>query len=340
MRQLRVGINGFGRIGRAITRIASQKGHMSIVALNTSSTTPEQLAYTLQYDSVYRTFGKKVEPQQDGITIDSKKIKAYSFRDPKEIPWSDHNVDVVIDCTGVFKDRETLSSHLRGSVQKVIMCQPSKDASVPHIVLGVNDDTFDFKGIDIMSNASCTTNCAAPMAHILNTEFGIESGFLTTVHAYTSSQSLVDNKADKPTRGRSAALSIIPTTTGASDAVCLVSGIDEAHLGASAVRVPTPVGSLTDMVCLLRRKTSIEEINETFKKYADGEKGGLKGILDYTTVPLVSADYVGSPFSCTFDANYTTVVNGNHVKIFGWYDNEWGYSNRIVDVIERLAEVL
>lgn len=337
MRQLRVGLNGFGRIGRAIARIAASRGHMNIEAINTSSSTPEQLAYGLQYDSVYRTFSKKVDYSQDGISIDSKKIKTYTFRDPSEIPWDDHNIDVVIDCTGVFKDRESLSKHIRGSVKKVILCVPTSDESIKHIVLGVNDDTFDFAETDIMSNASCTTNCAAVMTHVLNKEFGIESGFLTTVHSYTSSQALVDNKADKPTRGRAAALSIIPTTTGASDAVCMVTSLDEHLLGAAGLRVPTPVGSITDMVCLLKRDTSVEELNATYERYAQGP---LKDILGYTTVPLVSADYVGSPLSCTFDANYTSVVQGKHVKIFGWYDNEWGYSNRVVDVVARIAEVM
>jgi glyceraldehyde 3-phosphate dehydrogenase len=310
---------------------------MNIEAINTSSTTPEQLAYTLQYDSVYRAFDKKVETQSDGITIESKKIKAYNFRDPSEIPWDDHNIDVVIDCTGVFKDRESLSKHIRGSVKKVILCVPTSDASIKHIVLGVNEDTFDFAGTDIMSNASCTTNCAAVMAHVLNKEFGIESGFMTTVHSYTSSQALVDNKADKPTRGRAAALSIIPTTTGASDAVCLVTAVPEEQLGAAALRVPTPVGSITDMVCLVKKDTTVEEIHNAFKSYAEGS---LKGILDYTDVPLVSADYIGNPYSCTYDANYTSVVKGRHVKIFGWYDNEWGYSNRVVDLVARIAEIV
>lgn len=337
MRQVRVGLNGFGRIGRAIARIAASKGHMNIEAINTSSTIPEQLAFTLQYDSVYRTFGKKVEAHKDGITIDSKKVKAYNFRDPSEIPWDDHNIDVVIDCTGVFKDREGLSKHLRGSVKKVIMTAPSKDETIKHVVMGVNSDSFDFAGADIISNASCTTNCAAVMTHVLHSVYGIESGFLTTVHSYTSSQSLVDDKADKPTRGRAAALSIIPTTTGASDAVCMVTGLDQMQLGAGALRVPTPVGSITDMVCLLKKETSVKELNKVFKEHAEGK---MKDVLAYTDVPLVSADYVGSPFSCTYDANYTSVVQGKHVKIFGWYDNEWGYSNRVVDLVARLGEML
>jgi len=337
MRQVRVGLNGFGRIGRAITRIAASKGHMNIEAINTSSTTPEQLAYTLQYDSVYRTFNKTVAASKDGITVDSKKIKAYNFRDPAEVPWDDHNIDVVIDCTGVFKDRESLSKHIHGSVKKVILCVPTSDESIEHVVMGVNDKNFDFEKADIISNASCTTNCAAVMTHVLDTTFGIESGFLTTVHSYTSTQSLVDNKDDKFTRGRAAALSIIPTTTGASDAVCRVTALEQPQLGAGAIRVPTPVGSITDMVCLLKRDTTIDEVNESFKKLSEGE---LKDILGYSDIPLVSSDFIANPLSCIFDANYTSVVGGNHVKIFGWYDNEWGYSSRVTDLVARLGELL
>lgn len=337
MRQLRVGLNGFGRIGRAITRIASSKGHLNIEAINTSSTTPEQLAYTLKYDSVYRTFDKKVESYKDGISIDSKKIRAYNERDPEKIPWNDHNIDVVIDCTGVFKDRESLSKHIRGSVQKVILCVPSDDESIEHIVLGVNEDSFDFAGTDIMSNASCTTNCAAVMTHVLEKAFGIEQGFLTTVHSYTSSQSLVDNKASKFTRGRAAAMNILPTTTGASKAVCKVASIEESQLSAAAIRVPTPVGSITDMVCLLKKEVTVEDIHAEFKKQSEGN---MKGILGYEETPLVSSDYIGNPHSCIYDTNYTSVAGGKMVKLFGWYDNEWGYSNRVVDVVERLAEVM
>lgn len=337
MRQLRVGLNGFGRIGRAIFRIASGKGHMNIEAINTSSTTPEQLAYTLAYDSVYRKFDKDVSAHKDGIQIGSKKIRSYNLRNPDEIPWGDHNIDVVIDCTGVFKTRDDLKKHLRDSVQKVIMCVPTSDESIPHVVLGVNDDTFDFKGTDILSNASCTTNCAAVMVKVLNDAFGIESGFLTTAHSYTSSQALVDDKADKETRGRAAAINIIPTTTGASVAVCKVTSLESPQLAGVALRVPTPVGSITDMVCMLKKEVSIDDVHAAFQK---ASKGPLHGILAYEETPLVSSDYIGSPYSCTYDANYTQVLGGKHVKIFGWYDNEWGYSSRVVDLVDKLSEVM
>lgn len=335
MKKVRVGLNGFGRIGRAIARIAAEREFFSLEAINTSSTSPTSLAYTLKYDSVYRTFGKNVTAHDDGISIDDHFIKAYTMRDPHEIPWQNHDIDIVIDCTGVFEDREGLSKHLHDTVKKVILTAPTKDESIPHVVLGANDHRFDFGGADIVSNASCTTNCASIMARVLHEEFGIESGHLSTTHAYTSTQALVDNKADSPTRGRAAALSIIPTTTGASTALCSVTDIPKSHFAGMSLRVPTPVGSITDMVCLLQKDTSSEEINAAFKRRAESD---LQGILAYETEQLVSADYVGNPHSCIFDANYTSVLNGKHIKIFGWYDNEWGYSNRVVDLAERLSD--
>ena len=336
MKSLRVGLNGFGRIGRAIARIAASRSYFDLAAINTSSTTPEQLAYGLKYDSVYRMFDKPVEAHDDGISVDGKFIKSYMIRNPHEIPWQDHDIDVVIDCTGVFEDRESLQGHLHGSVKRVIVTNPVKDPTIGHIVLGVNDDVFDFGPADIISNASCTTNCAAVMVKILQEKFGIEFGFVTTAHAYTSSQSLVDNKADKPTRGRAAALSIIPTTTGASDAVCKVTGLPAECFGGMSLRVPTPVGSITDLMCTLKKDATVEEINAIFKKRASGP---LKGILAYEDTPLVSSDYIGNPHSCIFDANYTQVVHGRNVKVFGWYDNEWGYSNRVVELVGKLANI-
>lgn len=307
----------------------------NIVAINTSSTKPPQLAYSLKYDTVYRTFKPTVEAKDDTIVVDGTPIKCYNHRNPEEIPWGDHNVDVVIDCTGVFKDREGLSKHIHDTVKKVILTVPPKEDSIKTVVLGANDSDFDFAGTDIISNASCTTNCAALMTEVLDKEFGIESGFLTTTHAYTSSQALVDAPQEKTTRGRAAALSIIPTTTGASKAVCLVTSLEQKHLAGLSIRVPTPVGSLTDMVCLLKKEATIEAINAAFKKAAEGS---MKGYLGYETVELVSSDYIGNSNSCTFDANYTDVVGGKLVKILGWYDNEWGYSSRIVDLVKKIEE--
>jgi glyceraldehyde 3-phosphate dehydrogenase len=338
MKQIKLGLNGFGRIGRAIARIASEKDFISIEAINTGKTTPELLAYSLKYDSSYRTFHKNVTHQENGITIDDHFIQAYNQRDPQLVPWGSHNIDVVIDCTGVFKDRESLSKHLRDSVKKVILTVPAEDNdSIKHVVMGVNDNTFDWHGTDIISNASCTTNCAAVMVKVLSDTFGIESGFISTTHSYTSSQPTVDEPNKKFTRGRAAGLSIIPTTTGASKAVCYVSDMSYSSLAGVALRVPTPVGSITDLTCLLKRDTSVEEINNTYKQHAEG---ALKGILGFETTPLVSSDYIGNPNSCTFDANYTQVLNGKHVKVMGWYDNEWGYSARVVDVVKRLSEVM
>ncbi len=337
MRKIKVGLNGFGRIGRAVTRIASEKDYFELVAINTSKTTPEQLAYTLKYDSTYRTFRKPVKKVEGGISLDGKFVKAYNIRNPEEIPWEETGVEVVIDCTGVFKTREDLKKHIRGTVKKVILTVPSKDDSIPHVVLGVNSDSFDFAGADIISNASCTTNCAAIMMKVLQDEFGVETSFISTIHAYTSSQVLVDNAADKFTRGRAAALSIIPTTTGASDAVCKVTDLHADHMGGMAFRVPVPTGSITDITAVLKKSTTADEINAVFKKYSGG---GMKGLLDYSEDELVSSDFIGAPASCTFDPHYTTVLNGNFVKCYGWYDNEWGYSNRVVDLIEKFAGVL
>jgi len=335
MKPIRVGLNGFGRIGRAFARIALQRKSFTIEAINTSKTKPEQLAYFLQYDSVYRKFEKPVESHSDGIKIGEQKITSYMIKNPEEIPWEKHNVDVVIDCTGVFKTREELKKHLKDSVKKVIMTAPSKDDTIPHIVLGVNDDKFDFGGADIVSNASCTTNCAAVMMKVLDGSVGVEQAYLSTIHAYTSSQALVDSTTDKFTRGRAAALSIIPTTTGAADAVCKVGASAADKLGAIAIRVPTAVGSLSDITAVVKQQTSVEEINKIFKEAAAGK---LKGILGYEETPLVSSDYIGSPFSCVFDPNYTSVINGNFIKIFGWYDNEWGYSERVADLVERFSD--
>ncbi len=327
-------MNGFGRIGRAIARIAVDKNFMTIEAINTSKTTPKMLAYTLKYDSVYRRFNHDVSASENGITVDGRFITAYNQRNPEEIPWSDHTIDVVVDCTGVFKDREGLQKHIQGTVKKVILSVPSSDESIKHVVIGVNSDSFDFSNTDIISNASCTTNCSAVLVKVLHEAFGFESGFLSTIHAYTSSQSVVDEAADKPTRGRAAALSIIPTTTGASDAVGKVVDIQANQMAGMALRVPTPVGSISDITALLKRDTNVEEVNKAFKEKSEGT---LQGILGYLEEELVSSDFIGSPYSCTFDSNYTQVLHGNLVKVFGWYDNEWGYSNRIVDIIEKLS---
>lgn len=332
MKKIKVGLNGFGRIGRAITRIGLDKDYFELAAINTSKTTPEQLAYTLSYDSIYRKLDVPVKKVENGIAINGKFIPSYNVRNPEEIPWNKHGVELVIDCTGVFKTREDLSKHLKGAVKKVILTVPTKDNTIPHIVLGVNDVAFDFAKADIISNASCTTNCAAVMMKVLDAEWGVSTAFISTIHAYTSSQALVDNAAEKATRGRAAAISIIPTTTGASDAVCKVTDLHPEHMGGMAFRVPTPTGSITDITAILKKEVSTDEINKAFGRYSNGE---LRGILDYCEDELVSADFIGSKASCTFDPHYTKVLNKNFVKVYGWYDNEWGYSSRVVELIAK-----
>lgn len=337
MRAINIGLNGFGRIGRSFTRIALEKKLFNITAVNTGRAKPPMLCYLLKYDSVYGTYDKDVKAEDEAIMVEGQKIAAYNVKDPAEIPWENHNVDLVVDATGIFKKREDLEKHLRGSVKKVVLTAPTDDQSIPHLVLAVNDDGFDLAGQDIISNASCTTNCAAPMFKILNDNFKIISGFLTTAHAYTSSQLLLDNSAKGFTRSRAAALSIIPTTTGAAKAVSKTIADLEGKIDAMAIRVPTPVGSFSDISAVVEKETSADQVNSLFKK---ASQQSMKGILGYEETPLVSSDYVGSPFSCVFDANYTKVVNGNFVKIFGWYDNEWGYSARLVDLVEKLGKYL
>lgn len=334
MKRLNIGLNGFGRIGRAFTRIAFEKKLFNIVAVNTGNTPPPILAYLLKYDSVYRTYVKEVKEADGGITVDGEKIAISMIREPKDISWEKYHVDIVIDCTGVFKTRDTLKDHLRGSVKKVIVTAPVKDDSIPHIVLGVNEDEFDFARSDIISNASCTTNCAAPLFKIVNDYLKIVSGFLTTAHAYTSTQQLLDNSSKEYTRSRAAALSLIPSTTGAADAIGKVILMINGKIDGMAIRVPTPVGSFSDISAVVEKPTTKEQVNDLFKQAAETT---MKDILAYEETPLVSSDYIGSPYSCIFDANYTKVINGNFVKIFGWYDNEWGYASRLVDLVSKLS---
>jgi glyceraldehyde 3-phosphate dehydrogenase len=336
MKRIKVGLNGFGRIGRAVMRIAHERDSFEIVAINTRKTTPDMLAYLLQYDSVYRRFGKKVESGADFITIDGKKIPALMTADISAIPWDTYGVDVVIDATGAFTKKEDLIKHIKGSVKKVILTAPAKDETT-HVVLGVNDDVIDWKNEQVISNASCTTNCAAPMFKVLEKEFGVEMGYLTTVHAYTATQSLVDESNKKPDRSRAAALNIGPSTTGAAKAVGKVIPELQGKLDGMSVRVPVPTVSFTDISAVMKKDVTAEEINTVFKKWSEGP---MKGILGYETAPLVSSDYIGDIHSCIFDSLYTKVINGKLVKVFGWYDNEWGYSSRIVDLVEKVSDFI
>jgi len=335
MKKIKVGLNGFGRIGRAVTRIALTRGTFEIVAINTRKTPSDMMAYLLQYDSVYRRFGKKVEAGEGYISVDRVKIPTLMTADIAAIPWDQYGVDVVIDATGAFTKKEDLIKHVHGSVKKVILTAPSKDKETTHVVLGVNDDVIDWKNEQVISNASCTTNCAAPLFKILEKEFGVEMGYLTTIHSYTATQSLLDESNKKPDRSRAAALNMGPSTTGAAKAVGKVIPELAGKLDGMSVRVPTPTVSFTDISAVVKREVTAEEVNTAFKKYATGT---MSRVLGYETAPLVSSDFIGDEHSCIFDANYTKVMNGKLVKVFGWYDNEWGYSTRIVDLVEKVSE--
>jgi len=334
MKRLKIGLNGFGRIGRAFIRIALDRDNFDIVLINTRKTLPDMLAYLLQYDSVYRKYHREVKAVENGITIDGEKIPATLVAEPQDIPWEKYGVDVVVDATGAFTKKEDLIKHIKGSVKKVILTTPAKD-DMTHVVLGVNDDKIDWENEQIISNASCTTNCAAPMFKLLNDNFKVVSGYLNTIHAYTATQSLLDEANKKPDRSRAAALNIGPSTTGAAKAVGKVIPELAGKIDGMAVRVPVPTVSFTDISAIVKKETTAEEINEVFKKASTGK---MKNILGYETEILVSSDFIGSPYSCIFDANYTKVINGNLVKVFGWYDNEWGYSTRIVDLVELLTK--
>ena len=334
MKRLKVGLNGFGRIGRGFTRIALTRNSFDVVAINTRKPQNKMLAYLLQYDSLYRKFSKTVKEETDGISVDGNKISTTQFPAPETIPWEKYGVDVVVEATGSFEKSEDLKKHLRGSVKKVILTAPAKDDETPHVVLGVNDNDFDFAGYNIISNCSCTTNCASPMFKVLDDNFKIVSGFLTTAHAYTSTQEILDDPSKSQERSRAAALNIVPSTTGAAKAVVKTLPNLMGKIDGMAIRIPVPVVSFSDVSAVVEKPTTVEEVNNKFK---EASENSMMGILKYETEILVSSDYIGSTYSCIFDANYTKVINGNFVKIFGWYDNEWGYSTRLVDLVDKLA---
>ncbi len=333
MKRLKVGLNGFGRIGRAFIRIAFQRDSFDLTIINTRKTPNTMMAYLLQYDSVYRKFGMEVKEETDGLSVNGKKIVTTLFATPEEIPWEKYGVDLVVDATGAFEKNEELKKHLKGSVKKVILTAPSKDDETPHIVLGVNDSNFDFASCNILSNCSCTTNCASPMFKVLEDNFRIISGFITTTHAYTSTQELLDDPSKTKERSRAAGLNIVPSTTGAAKAVVKTLPQLKEKIDGMSIRIPVPTVSFTDVSAVVEKQTTVEEVNTAFKKASETN---MKGILAYEKEVLVSSDYIASPYSCIFDANYTKVINGNLIKAFGWYDNEWGYSTRLVDLIEKL----
>jgi len=333
---MKIGLNGFGRIGRAFARIALKQG-LDIAVINTRKTPNSMIAYLLQYDSVYRKFEMEVKEEKDGILVSGKKIFTTQTPEIENIPWDNYGVDIVVDATGAFTKKVDLEKHLKGKVKKVILTAPAKDEETPFVVLGVNDQEFDFKNQNVISMASCTTNCAAPMFKVIEDNLGVEKGFLTTVHSYTNSQNLVDDSGKKPDRARAAALNIIPSTTGAAKAVAKVIPSLKGLVDGMSLRVPTPTVSFTDISVITKKSTTVEEINNLFKEYAQNQ---MKGILAYEEQVLVSSDYISSPYSCIFDVNYTKVIDGNLVKIFGWYDNEWGYSTRLIDLVEKLEKYL
>ena len=329
-----VAINGFGRIGRSILRIIVENdSDINVVAINDLGNY-ENLAYLLKHDSVMGILDRKVSVAGDKLIVDDRTIQLTSIKDPAELPWKEMDVDVVVESTGIFRDSESLNKHLDAGAKKVLLTVPPKDDIDATIVLGVNDG--DLKPDDkIVSNASCTTNCLAPIAKVLDDNFGIISGLMTTVHAYTNDQALAETTHSDFRRGRSATQNIIPTSTGAAKAVGMVLPELNGKLDGMAMRVPVPDGSVVDLVVELEKKVSIDDINKAVKNAADNE---LNGILEYSEVPLVSTDILNNPHSSIYDASSTQLLEGNHVKVVCWYDNEWGYSNRVVDLIGNLLD--
>jgi len=324
-----IAINGFGRIGRLVFRIIQERDDLEIVGIN-DLTDVETLAHLLKFDSSHGRFNSDVKVEGGNIIIDGSQIKVFSEREPSKLPWGSMNVDVVIESTGVFRSAESASAHINAGAKKVIITAPGS-GDMKTVVIGVNDEILDGSEV-IVSNASCTTNCLAPMVKVLNDEFGLESGLMTTVHSYTSDQRLQDAPHSDLRRSRAAAVSIIPTSTGAAAAVGIVLPKLKGKLDGLALRVPTITGSITDLTAVLKKEVTVEEVNAAMKKAAEGS---LKGILQYCEDPIVSADIVGDPHSCIFDSELTR-VSKNNVKIFGWYDNEYGYANRVVDLAERI----
>ncbi len=324
---IRVGINGFGRIGRNYVRaLLATKADIDVVAVN-DLFPPATNAHLLEYDSTHGRLGVDVTTTDDSITVGSKKIAAFE-RDPKALPWSELGVDVVIESTGLFTDREAASAHIDAGAPRVIISAPATGVDATFVV-GVNDDTFDPAKHIIVSNASCTTNCFVPMVKVLDDAFGIEKGLMTTVHAYTNDQNLLDLAKSDLRRARASAVNIVPSSTGAARATSLVLESMKGKLDGTALRVPVQDGSITDFVGIVNGEPSVDEINAAFK--AAASEGPLSDVLVYTEDPIVSSDIVGSPASCTFDSQLTMAL-GNMVKVLGWYDNEWGYSNRLVDL--------
>jgi glyceraldehyde 3-phosphate dehydrogenase len=336
MAKAKVGINGFGRIGRNFFRAhLERKGDFDVVAANDLGDVAT-MAHLLKHDSVLGRLDEDVEVGEGKITVGTHEIQLLTQRDPKDLPWGELGVDIVIESTGFFTDREGASAHLDAGASKVVISAPATDPDVT-VVLGVNDDDYDPETDRIISNASCTTNCVAPMAKVLHDALTIDQGFMTTVHAYTADQRLQDMPHDDLRRARAAALNLIPTSTGAARAIGVVMPALKGKVDGMSMRAPVPDGSVVDLVVLVSKETSVDEVNELFE--AAAQSGPLEGLLAYSDEPLVSQDIVGSAYSCTFDSQLT-MVNGRMVKVFGWYDNEWGYSCRLVDLVSKMGASL
>jgi glyceraldehyde 3-phosphate dehydrogenase len=332
----RIGINGFGRIGRNFYRALKAKGSgLELVAVNDLGDA-ETMAHLLKYDSVHGRFPAEVKVGDGGFSIDGEDVKLLSERDPGALPWGDLGVDIVIESTGFFTKREGAEKHVAGGAKKVIISAPAKDEDIT-IVMGVNHEDYDPAQHHVISNASCTTNCVVPLAKVLQDNWGIDKGFMTTCHAYTNDQNTLDLARDDLRRARAAAVNIIPTTTGAAKAASLAMPELKGRLDGLALRVPVPDGSITDIVAVVGGEPTKEEVNDAYREAA--QSAGMKGILEYTEDAIVSSDIVGNPHSCIIDGA-STMVNGNMVKVLGWYDNEWGYSNRLVDLTELVAAKL
>jgi glyceraldehyde 3-phosphate dehydrogenase len=334
---IRVGINGFGRIGRQVVRAAKQAGlrDLDFVAVNDLTDT-KTLAHLFKYDSVHRTYLGQVSAGDRAITIDGDEIRVFAEKDPANLPWRDLQVDIVLESTGRFTEASAARKHLEAGARKVIISAPAKNEDIT-IVLGVNHDKYDPSKHHIVSNASCTTNCLVPMVKVVRDAFGFLRGSMVTIHSYTNDQQLLDLPHKDLRRARAAALSIIPTTTGAAKATSLVIPELKGKIDGIAIRVPTPDVSLTDLAAVVERPVTVADVNEAFSRAAAGP---MRGIIEYTEDELVSADYIGNPASCVFDAKSTNVVDGTLVKVSGWYDNEWGYSSRCVDLLQFMGERL
>ncbi len=343
---IKVGINGFGRIGRSFVRAFLDQGaDLEIVGINDLVDTKVN-AHLLKYDSVQKKLKQQVEAYDGGILIDGNKVEVTSERNPEDLPWSRLGADIVIESTGLFTAREAAAKHLKAGAKKVIISAPSSDADLT-VVIGVNDTSYDPLNHDVISNASCTTNCFVPMIKVLDDAFKVRTGLMTTVHAMTNDQNLLDLAHKDLRRARAASINIVPTSTGAARATGLVLSAMKGKLDGTSLRVPVPVGSITDITAIVEKKVNVEEVNEAFAKAAVDLP--LKNVLDYSTDPIVSSDIVGSPASCTFDSPLTMVMEAGKadsledstlVKVFGWYDNEWGYSNRLVDLVVLVGKSL